>query len=208
VRGTTALLVTVLLLLVVAVGADALVTRTAEAQAAQRVGAELGAPASVDLRGWPVSLRLLQGTVPEVDIRATDVPLPDADARLSVLEASVTNVRVGFTDLRGDGDLPVDGGSGTFRAEVTEADVANLAGLPGALTLAEGVGVVASTGVPIEVIATVDAGVVVLRPLAAAPGLQPVRLAPLALPGEATLDAVRILPGRLELTGRILRLAR
>jgi hypothetical protein len=206
-RGTTALLVAIGLLALVAVVADLVLTDVAEAQTAARVSEELGASAAVDLQGWPVSLRLLGGTVPRVGITADDVPVEDTAIRLSRLEVDVTDVRLRLADLLADGPLPVDGGSGTFRATLSQAEVNRLAGL-GDVQLGEGVASLVVLGQQIDAVATVEDARIVLRPLTDLPGLGPVPLAPVELPGEVVLDAVRIRPGELELTGRVLRLQR
>ncbi len=198
---------TLVLLVVAGVVADTLLTNAAERQASARVSEELGAPADVDLRGWPVSLRLLSGTVPEVGITAQDVPVEDTSVRVARLEVEVADVRIRFADLRAAGPLPVDGGAGTFRAELSEAEVNRLAGV-GGLQLGDGVASFDVAGQRVEVVATVEDERIVLRPITGLPGVGPVPLAPVALPGEIRLEAVRIRPGLIELSGRVLRLMR
>jgi hypothetical protein len=208
VRGAGALVAVVLVLLLAGVAVDAYLTDRAEDQAAQRVSAELGGQVEVDLRGWPVSLRLLQGRVPEVAISAREVPLEGSEARLERLETVVRDVRVRFADLSGTDALPVDGGAGTFRADISEASVNALAVVPGGVRLGEGVAVVDVGGQPVEVLATVDAGQVVLRPAQPGAGLAPIPLPLPPLPGEVVVEGVSVAPGILTLVGRVERLVR
>jgi hypothetical protein len=206
VRAGTSFLITLLLLCGAAIAADAWFTSTAEEQASQRVGAVLGAPTDVELRGWPVTLRLLQGTVPEVGLVAQDVEL-EGGVRLQRLEADVQDVRITFAELRGTDDLPIDGGSGTFRAELSQDTVAHLAGMPGGVELGDGLGRAVIGGQPIEVVAAVEGGLVVFRPVGAPTGeVSPVALALPPLPGAAVIEAVRIEPGVLVISGRVLQL--
>lgn len=203
-RAGTAFLITFLLLCAGGLAVDAWVTSTAEEQAAHRVGEVLGAPTEVELRGWPVSLRLLQGRVPEVALVARDVELAGG-VRLDRLEAVVSNVRITSAELRGTGALPIDGGAGTFRADVAEATVSDLAGVP--VTLGDGLASVTVDGRAVDAVAGVESGQIVLRPVGVAAGeVAPVPLPLPPLPGEAVIDGVRIQPGVLRVSGRVLRL--
>jgi hypothetical protein len=203
-RASTAFLVTFLLLCAAGLAADAWVTSTAEEQASHRVGAVLGAPTEVELRGWPVSLRLLQGRVPEVALVARDVEL-DGGARVDRLEAVVSNVRITFAELRGTDALPIDGGAGTFRADLAEATVSGLAGVP--VTLGDGLASLTIEGRAVDAVAGVESGGIVLRPVGGAAGeVAPVPLPLPPLPGEAIIDGVRIQPGVLRVSGQVLRL--
>jgi hypothetical protein len=204
-RAGTAFLITFLLLCAGGLAADAWVTSTAEEQASHRVGAVLGAPTEVELRGWPVSLRLLQGRVPEVALVARDVELAGG-VRLDRLEAVVSNVRITFAELRGTDALPVDGGSGTFRADVSEATASQLTGVP--VTLGDGLATVTVDGRAVDAVAAVEGGQIVLRPVGGAAGeVPPVPLPLPPLPGEAVIDGVRIQPGVLRVSGQVLRLS-
>ncbi len=78
----------------------------------------------------------------------------------------------------------------------------------GGLQLGDGVASFDIAGQRVEVVATVEDERIVLRPITGLPGVGPVPLAPVALPGEIRLEAVRIRPGVIELSGRVLRLMR
>lgn len=208
-RGLSVLLVVILLLAGAGMAADAYLTSTAEEQASRRVSAELDAPARVELRGWPVSLRLLSGRVPEVEITAADVPL-EGGASLSRLVVVVQDVQVRLSDLRGAGALPVEGGAGRFEADLSEAAVnALVPQAPGAVVLGDGLATIDVAGQPVDVVVTVDeAGQIVLRPVSDVPGLAPITLPAPALPGEVVVERARVTPGVLTLMGRVTRLTR
>lgn len=205
-RGITAFVVTVFLLVGVGVVVDALVTARAEEEASLQLSGLLGGDADVDLRGWPVSLRLLAGNVPEVGVVATDVGL-SGDVGLDRLEVTVADVRVTFADVRAPQAARVSGGAGTFTALLDEAAVGALVGFPGAVTLGDGIGQVQAQGVSADVTAAVEGGSIVLRPVGAVPpGVEPVPISLPPLPGQAVVDSARIVPGALRLEGRVLRL--
>jgi hypothetical protein len=202
-RAGTAFLLTLVLLCGAAVGADALLTSAVEREASARVGAVLDAPADVALRGWPVSLRLLQGRVPEADIVAAGVPLGDG-LRIDRLEATISDVTLDLSDLRRRDAWGLDVGGGTFVAEFSEGSVGDMTGLPIQVRLGEGLAEVSVGDLVVEIAASVEAGRVVLRPLGPVPpGLGPVALSLPALPGDARIDQVRVLPGRLLVTGTL-----
>jgi hypothetical protein len=207
-RGAGALVVVLVLLGAAFVVGDVVATRNAEELASQRVSAELGAPAEVDLRGWPVSVHLLQGRVREVAIITTDVPLEGTEARIARLETAVVDVRIRFADLRGSGALPVDGGRGTFRADLDEASVNLLVDLPGGVRLGDGLAELDVGGQRIDVAAIVRDGQVLLRPVDDTPGVGPVPLPLPPLPGDVTIEAVTVTTGTLTLQGTVQRLVR
>jgi hypothetical protein len=200
-RGGTAFVITLVLLLGVGVGVDAWVTQQAEETASAQAATLLEADAAdVRLGGWPASLRLLAGTVPEVEVRARGVGVPDHDLRLAELDVVLRDVRLRFADLDA-GFTRLRGSGGTFTAELDEAAVGRLAGT--AVRLGDGLGEVGEDN-PIEVAASVEEGVVVLRPVGAAPeGATPVALALPRLPGSALVESARIVPGGLRLQGRV-----
>jgi hypothetical protein len=200
-RGGTAFVLTLALLVGAGIGADAWLTRQAEEQASEQVAALLDAGAAeVRFGGWPASLRLLAGVVPEVEVRARDVQVPDGDLALTELDVELRDVRLRFRDLDA-GVERLRGAGGTFSATLGEAAVAELAGAE--ITLGEGLGRIgADDGV--EVAASVEEGVVVLRPVGAAPeGATPVALPLPRLPGSALVEGARIVPGGLELHGAV-----
>jgi hypothetical protein len=204
-RAGTAFVLTLVLLLGAGIGVDAWLTQQAEAEAAEQTAAFLGADgAEVRLGGWPASLRLVAGRVPEVEVRARTVPLPDADLALSDLEVVLRDVRLRFADLEaGLGSLR--GAGGRFTAHLGEEAVGRLAGAE--VALGDGLGQVRVEDTSVDVAASVEEGVVVLRPVGAAPeGASPVALPLPRLPGGAAVDGARIVPGALRLQGVINRL--
>lgn len=204
-RWLAVLLVALLLVGAVAATADAWLVSSAEAQAEQRLSEELGTPVEVDLRGgWPTSLSLLGGHIPEVAISAEDVPLEHSDARLAHLDAVLTDIEVSLADLRGSGALPVQGGGGTFVLEIDEANVNLLVSSPTPIRLEDGRGAVELAGRRIEVVPTVESGRVVLRPGDGGAGLQAVPVELPGLPAEVLVERVEVLPGVLRLSGRVL----
>lgn len=193
-------------LLVVAVLAflgDALATNVAEARAAERVAAELGASVDVDLRGWPVSLRLLNRHVPEVGLVATDVPLRDTPASLTRLEATLTDVAVPWT-WTGRLDGVVEARGGTFAAELDEAAVQSLVDLPVTISLEEGI-IRGSVGTAqLDATAEVVDGAIVLRPAASALAeLGELRVPLDGLPQGAVVESVRVEPDVLLIAGSV-----
>lgn len=206
-RGITAFVVTVFLLVGAGALADAVLTERAEEESSAQLTSVLGAPAEVDLRGWPVVLRVLAGSVPEVGVVATDVPLADGSVTLDRLEATVFDVRVTLDDLTAPEAAEIEGGSGTFEAQLGEEAVGALTGQPGAVRLRDGLGQLDLGGRTVDVAASVEGGAVVLRPVGTVPaGVEPLTVTLPALPGQAVVDSVRIGSGVVLLSGRILQL--
>ena len=207
-----AFLVVVVLLGALAAGADWYFTGVAEERAGAEVSARLRAPVTVDLRGWPVSLRLLLGSVPEVAFAARDVPLQEVEGSLQLLEATLQDVRLDPAALSG-ADLVIEARAGTFLAVLDQATVAALArgNLDGvSIELGAGtarVGVPQLGGVGLDTAVAVEDGQVVMR-MTGLPGqlLPPLRLDLPVLPGGATVTTVEILPGRLVVHGTVTRL--
>jgi hypothetical protein len=204
-RAGTAFILTLALLIGAGIGADAWLTQQAEAAAAEQTAALLDAEAAeVRLGGWPASLRMVAGRVPAVEVRAAGVRLPDSEVVLSELEVILRQVRLRFADL----DAGLDGlrgAGGTFGADLGEDAVSQLANAE--VSLGDGLGQVEINGAAVDVVASVEEGVVVLRPVGAAPeGATPVALALPPLPGGAVVDGARIVPGALRLHGVVNRL--
>jgi hypothetical protein len=131
----------------------------------------------------------------------------DGGVRLERLEVDVRDVRITLAELRSEGQLPVDGGAGTFRADLAQETVAALAGLPGQVELHDGLGRATVGGAVVEVVATVEGGRIVLRSVSGPAGeVAPLVLSLPPLPGAAVIEAVRIEPGVLRVSGRVLRL--
>ena len=202
-RGAIAFLTTVAVLLGLGAAADAAVTRRAEQQVSKQVSAEIGAPATVDLQGWPVSLRLLTGVVPRVDLVAADVPLEDTDAELSELRATLTDVRLRLADLSSAG-VPIEAGPTSFEADLDAGDVERLLGpvaAIGEIELLDGLARLTVAGFPIEGTVGVEGGAIVVRPTAPILNLGEVTVPLPALPGGVSVQQAVVLPGVLRLSG-------
>lgn len=194
---------TVLVVVLLLVLGDFLVTNLAEDRAGAQVSAGLSADADVDLRGWPVSLRLLARRVPEVGLVATDVPLRDTPASLTRLDATLRGVDVPWTWTgQLDGEIRAD--AGTFTAELDETAIQSLVDLPITVTLEEGVVRASIGGAQLDATAEVEEGAIVLRPAAGAfANLGELRLPLQGLPEGAAVEGVAIEPGVLRLRGRL-----
>ena len=203
-RAGTAFVVTLVLLLGGGVGVDAWLTQQAEAAVAERAAALLDAEeVEARLGGWPSSLRLVAGSVPEVEVRAVQVAVPDADLALAHLEVVLFDVRLRYADLE-DELAVLRGLRGTFAADLGTDAVARVAGAD--VVLGDGLGQVQAGEGLVDVAASVEEGVVVLRPVGAAPeGASPVPLALPRLPGGAAVERARIVPGALRLEGVVNR---
>lgn len=202
-RGAIAFLTTVAVLLGLGAAADAAVTRRAEQQVSEQVSAEIGAPATVDLQGWPVSLRLLTGVVPRVDLVAADVPLEDTDAELSELRATLTDVRLRLADLSSAG-VPIEAGPTSFEADLDAGDVERLLGpvaAIGEIELLDGLARLTVAGFPIEGTVGVEGGAIVVRPTAPILNLGEVTVPLPALPGGVSVQQAVVRPGVLRLSG-------
>jgi hypothetical protein len=189
--------------------ADQAVEALAEREAAERVSAQLGAPAVVDLDGWPISLRLLQGVVPRVTVAAAAVPLADTGARLADLSATLVDVELGVDDLvEPPPGLPPAAG-GTFTAVLDAQAVQRLVGLPQGLTLAQIQLVEGAVRLQLGGLASVDATVavegdaIVLRPTAPLLDLAQLTLELPPLPAGAQVRAVEAVPNALRLMGSL-----
>lgn len=117
------LLVTLLVLVVVAVVADAVAVRAAERTVAVRLQEAGGLPTTpeVDVRGWPFLTQALSGRYDDVVVRAQDVPA--GQLRVSGFVAQLTGLRVPLGDVLSGSvaQVPVD--RVTARAVVTYADL-------------------------------------------------------------------------------------
>ena len=187
--------------------ADNWLVASAEGQAEERLGEELGSSVDLKLRGgWPTSLSMLGGRIPEVTLAATDVPLQHSDAQLARLDAVLRDVEVSLSDPEGGGALPVRGGSGTFTVEIDEANVNRLVSAPGPITLGDGRGSIVLGDRTIDVVPLIQDGGLVLQPATAAPQTLSVPVELPGLPAQIELEAVEVRPGLLRLSGRVLRL--
>ena len=126
-------LTTLILVAVLAVGADYAATRYVEGRIAGELATEMEADSvTVDLAGWPVAIRLLAGGVPSGEMHATGVPV-EGGATLDTLDVVLTDVDVNLADLREEAGRLPRADTGTFEATISEASVVELLGLPAGL---------------------------------------------------------------------------
>ncbi|MPZ89444.1 MAG: DUF2993 domain-containing protein [Nitriliruptorales bacterium] len=193
------------LLGVLAFLADLAVTMAAERHAGEEVSTALGAPATADLNGWPVSLRLLTGTVPEAVISGTGVPFAEGQGRLTQLEIVLTDVEVPPT-------LPVttiQAASGRFEARIDQNDLRALVpehpAVEDVQLAGDGVRVLGPGGLSVEAAVAARDGSVVLSADTGLPGVGSVELAVPAgqLPAGASLDDARVEGAYLILGGPV-----
>lgn len=209
-RTVTAFVATLLVLLGGGVVADVLLAERAEEQASALLGAQLDAPTSVRLRGWPVSLNLLRGAVPAVVVEVADLPV-DGGVRAREVRVELAGVRIdGAAALAtGLGGQPaatqLEADSGRFAAELDDDALSQLAGMP-VHTQQEQARIETPVGL-VDAVAALEDDDIVLRPVGDVPDeVGPVRLEPPGLPGDARLTAVQLTPGALRLEGAIRRL--
>lgn len=214
-RSLIGLLCAVALLGALAFAVDSGLTRSAEDQAADRVISETGAAdATVDLRGWPVALRLATGTVPEAYLTAATVPIPGRGAALSRLDVTLTDVALRFDDLNEPGAIPVQAAAGRFEAALDgealrtlAAEDPTVAQVVERIELLDGVVRVIALGGAFSIDATVEArdGDLVLRPVEPlpVPGLEEVVIPLRDLPAGAVVDDIRVEPGAVVLQGQV-----
>lgn len=199
--------VLLLVVLVIAALVDRQVTEQAEEQASERVSTELGAPADVDLMGWPVSLRLLLGSVPRVAVTASDVPIPGQPANIDALDVVLLDAELRLDSLRETG-IPVRARTGTFSATLSGEDVYALAGSPAVVDRVElGVGVVrfvlaGDVGV-IDVVATLQGEDLVLQATDTVIAVPPVSISLAELPAGARVESYAIEDGEIVLRGTV-----
>jgi hypothetical protein len=182
---------------------DAVGTVALERRVAREATGKLGGPTTVDLRGWPVTVRLLAGNVAEVGVRAADVPLDASGATLASLDATLTDVAVDPGAVLAGRQPTPRARAGSFTAVLDEANVERLAGAPVDLTLRQGTAVFRARGLPIEASAAVEDGKVVLRP--STPGLSrfALRVALPGLPEGLVVERAQVEPGRVVLFGSV-----
>jgi len=205
VRGLTRLVFGLLLLGAVGVVADGFLTRALERRAATRVTQELGAPSSVDLRGWPVTGRLLFGSVPTAEVSASAVPIPGRSARLTRLDLTLADVRIDRTELFNPDVMPFDATTGRFAAGLDGPALLALSGPPPGLQAIEvveqGVRLVVAGGLSATVTPSARDGDLVLRADAPVLGDLEVVVPVPVLPGGTRIDSVRVDDGLVLLEG-------
>lgn len=204
----TPLVVGIVLAIVVVglVAADRALAGAAEGRAAERAEEVLGAPADVQLTGWPVGWRLVAGRPVDVVLSARDVPLPDGDGVLDVLEVELDGVRAGLGMLD-EPSSPLRAEQGRFVAELGDDAVQQRLGVVGRIPLVD---VELRSGVvrlnvarfpAIDATAEIDDGQVLFRPTAPIAGFVEVELRLEELPFGFVVDDVTVRPGTLRLSG-------
>jgi LmeA-like phospholipid-binding len=193
----------IVVFLLLAGAADAGLERVAEQRASQQASTLLGAPAMVDLQGWPVSLHLLFATLPAADVHATNVPT-DQGVRVARLDARLTKVRLSLGQLA-TGRLSISAQSGTFVADLDPPAVEQLLSPVGRVSdvrLARGAVQVRVLRTVVNAAVTVEGKALVVT-LAGVPRGIPRRLrVPLpVLPAGAVIERVTVLDGILRLQG-------
>lgn len=198
-----AFVTSVIVLAILAVVADVGLERVVEQRASQQATMLLDAPATVDLQGWPVSLRLLFGTLPRVDVHAANVPT-ESGIRVDRIDVTLSEVRVSLADLSA-GRLVASAQSGMFVADLDAAAVEQLLGTLGRVSdvrLVDGAVQLRVAGTTIDVPVAAEGERLVLSPAKVPRGV-PRRIAvPLPmLPLGATVEQVTVLDGILRLEG-------
>jgi hypothetical protein len=201
--------VAVVLALTTLVVLNLIVARQAQTRAEQQAQMAIGAPVDVDLRGFPVGLRLLSGARLDARVRARDVPLEGTAATLTSLVVDLQDARL---DRTGEG--AIEARQATFTAELDDDAVQQLIGLPGRIPLADvelGNGVARFTIARfplLDATAAVEDGRVVFQLTAPIANLLDVQLQLDELPLGFRADHVEIRRGvlRLEGSARDLRL--
>lgn len=188
--------------------ADQAATTYAEQRTAASVSEALDADTSVEFTGWPVGVRLLLGSIPQANVAATDVPL-DNGATLDRLDVELTDVKVDVNDLRTNRDRLPPAEEGTFAAQLSEASVATMLGVPGNLVevrLRDGAVQLRATGLEVEADVVAEGGDVVVRlrgPLAQllGGGQFPIDLSD--EPGSPEVEQIEIRDGSMLLSGTL-----
>lgn len=207
VSGVRGLLVALVLIAALAVGADFVVTRAAEDRVAAEVEQSMGGEAQVDLRGWPVTLGLLQGRVDEAVINATSVPLRDTGATMPTLDVLLSDVELPYA--RGGGEISA--AAGRFSARVDQDALTGIVERAGFGDIAElriagdRIQIVVG-GAAVDLTLGVRDGALVVAPtnglLSALSGGE--RVVPMeGLPPGTSLDTVRIEGGAIVLEGPV-----
>lgn len=175
-----------------------------ERQAEERIEVRLGTPVDVNLSGFPVTPRLLTGSVPRADITLQEAGIPGTGVGLGRLAVTLTDVR--YTGEPGGlMNLPIEAREVRFESRLSEEEVF---GLAGALLGVEGAEL-ADGGLVLYLPggATADAGLaaedggLVLRP--ETPALEPeIPLTPGGLPAGASLEEVDVESDAVVIEGR------
>jgi hypothetical protein len=167
VRRLAAVVLGVVVLAALLVGGDHAATAAAEERIAERISEALDAPTEVTLHGWPLTAYAATGTIPRVDIRATDVPLGRSGVTMDHLSITLRDVRVSWDDVTGNNDGLPEAAEADFEATLTESSLQAVIGLPEELLrirLRDGIATLDLAGLT-EIRADVEAdgGIVVVR---------------------------------------------
>lgn len=119
-----------LAVLVALAGLDAVITEVAERRLADGVGARLCGDATAELSGWPVSLRLLLGTVPHAEVTVRDARPPGSEVVFTRLVLSADDVTTAGATLAPSGPLAFDAG-------IDERDLHRSVDLPATVSAVE-----------------------------------------------------------------------
>ena len=207
-RGFGCLFVAVAVLAVVLFVGDQVATSTAERRTSANITSTLDAPAEVELHGWPVGLRMLLGSIPSATLVATDVPL-DNGATLDRLDVELTNVAITIDDLNAQEERLPKADQGTFTAQLDEASVGAMMGIPEGLaeiTLEDGLVELGAGGIAIQADVEASEGNVVVSlagPLAAILGGSEFAIDLSEEPGEPFVQDVEIDAGVMTVSGRL-----
>lgn len=166
----------------------------------------LGSPTSVELSGFPVTPRLLTGSLPEAAVTVEDVGIPATSRSLGRLDLTFRDVR--YTGERdGPLDSPIEARAARFESRLTEREVSALAGaLPGVrgAELASGrpgLRLLLPGGVTADAGLAAEDGGLVLRP--EPPLLDPeLVLTPGGLPAGASIEEVSVGEKAVVIEGR------
>ncbi|MGH8910358.1 MAG: LmeA family phospholipid-binding protein [Egibacteraceae bacterium] len=198
-----AFVASVMLAAAIMFGLDLALERAAEGRASAQVSQLLGAPTTVDLQGWPVSLRLLSGAASTVEVHAENVPT-GSGVRLRQVNATIRDVRLRLGDLSAS-RLPVDVPPGTFIADLDAEAVRQLLGefaRAGPVRLASGLVLLLTPSARIEARVDAGRGTLVLTPVTASPQMpSPVEIPLPRLPAGTTVQRISVLDGALRLEG-------
>lgn len=206
-RGLSRFLFGLVVLAGILAVADLFLTGELERRTGARVTQELGAPSSVDLRGWPVTARLLFSTVPTAVVTATEVPIPGQSARLTRLDLTVDDVRINRDELLNPDVMPFDATRGRFAAGLNGPALLALSGPPTGLVgievVEQGVRLVAVGGFSAVVQPSAREGDLVLRAEVPVLGALEVVVPVPVLPGGTRIESVRVEGGLVLLEGSV-----
>lgn len=208
-RRLGCLVVVLIVLAVLLFIADQAATTYAEQQQAQQLQETLDAETvAVEFDGWPVSARLLLGSIPAARMHATEVALENG-ATLRELDVELTGVKVNVSDLRRNSDRLPPADEGTFSAELDEASVVSMLGIPGDVVrvrLVDGVVQLRAAGLRVDADVVAQDGDVVVQlrgPLAQLLGGAEFPIDLSTEPGSPEVEDVRIRKGVMIVSGRL-----